>query len=142
MLNNMHFLPELEGNERSYIRDLIEGLSPEQAQQFASAYREKRKDPQTVLLATVVGLFAIPGFQRFWLGQSGMGFLYLFTGGLVFIGTIWDLVTHKKLAFACNQGVARRIARNVESIGGISKTGNSSREFSGTHSPLNPGVLI
>ena len=45
MSENMHYLPELEGTERSFVQNLIDEMSPEQAQQFASAYRERRKDP-------------------------------------------------------------------------------------------------
>ncbi len=108
-----HYLPELEETERLYIQDLTERMSHEQAQLFATAYRGKRKDPHTVLLTTIVGLIAIPGLQRFWLGQIGMGFLYLFTWGLLLVGTIADLVRYKKLAFTYNQGVARQIVANL-----------------------------
>src|SRR5688572_32834365 len=104
-----HYLPELEETERLYIEDLTERMSHEQAQLFAGAYRQRRKDPHTVLLTAILGLVAIPGFQRFWLGQVGMGFLYLFTWGLLLIGTISDLVRYKSLAFAYNQRVAREI---------------------------------
>ena len=109
-----HYLPELEETERLYIEDLIEGMSHEQAQLFAGAYRERRKDPHTVLLTAIVGLVAIPGLQRFWLGQLGMGFLYLFTWGLLLVGTISDLVRYKKLAFTYNQTVARQIVANIQ----------------------------
>lgn len=127
MSHNMHFLPELEGRERCFIQGLIERMTTDQAQQFASAYRGKRKDPHTVLLTTIVGLVAIPGFQRFWLGQIGMGFLYLFTLGLFVVGTIVDLANYKKLAFTHNQRVAGQIAANIMSVdaSGSSKTGNS-----------------
>lgn len=109
-----HYLPELEETERSYIEDLVEGMSREQAQTFASAYRQRRKDPHTVLLASIVGLVAIPGLERFWLGQVGMGFLYLFTWGLLLVGTISDLVRYKKLAFTYNQRIARQIVANIQ----------------------------
>jgi len=108
-----HYLPELEETERFYIQDLIEEMSHEQAQLFATAYRGKRKDPHTVLLAAIVGLVCFPGLQRFWLGQIGMGFLFLFTWGLVLVGSIADLVRYKKLAFDYNRGVAQRIASNL-----------------------------
>jgi TM2 domain-containing membrane protein YozV len=140
MSRNIHFLPELEGTERCFIQDQIEGMSMEQAQQFASAYRGKRKDPHTVLLTTIVGLVAIPGLQRFWLGQIGMGFLYLFTLGFFEVGTIVDLVNYKKLAFTHNQGVAEQIATNImsaEAYGG-SRTGTSSDEYCRGTSRLNP----
>ena len=35
-----HYLPELDETEKLYIEDLVEGLSREQAQLFASAYRQ------------------------------------------------------------------------------------------------------
>ena len=113
-----HYLPELEETERLFIQDLIEEVSHEQAQLFATAYRGKRKDPHTVLLTAIVGLVAIPGLQRFWLGQIGMGFLYLFTWGLLLVGSIADLVRYKKLAFDYNQRVARQIAANLPLRGG------------------------
>ncbi|MCU1267215.1 MAG: rane protein [Acidobacteria bacterium] len=140
MSRNMHFLPELEGAERCFIQDLIEGMSTEQAQLFASAYRGKRKDPHTVLLTTIVGLVAIPGLQRFWLGQIGMGFLYLFTLGLFVVGTIVDLANYKKLAFTHNQRVAQQIATNIMSVkaSGGSKTGTSSEEYRRGSSHLSP----
>lgn len=61
----------------------------------------------------IVGLIAIPGLQRFWLGQIGMGFLYLFTWGLLLLGSIADLIRYKKFALSYNQGVARQIAANL-----------------------------
>ena len=108
-----HYLPELEETESLYIQDLIDKMSHGQAQLFAAAYREKRKDPHTVLLTAIVGLVAIPGLQRFWLGQIKMGFLYLFTWGLVLVGSITDLVRYKKLAFDYNRRVALQIAANL-----------------------------
>ena len=113
-----HYLPELDAIEKFYIEDLVGDLSWEEAQQFATAYRQRRKDPHTVLLTAIVGLVAIPGLQRFWLGQVGMGFLYLFTWGLMLVGTISDLVRYKKLAFLYNQEIARQIVANIHNIDG------------------------
>ena len=109
-----HYLPELQAAEQSFIQDLMDPMSHHQAQLFASAYRHRRKDPHTVLLTAIVGLVAIPGLQRFWLGQVGMGFLYLFTWGLILIGTIHDLVRYKDLALSYNQRVAREVTANIQ----------------------------
>ena len=109
-----HYLPELQEPERTYIQSLIGRMSHEQLQVFASAYRQRRKDPHTVLLTAIIGLVAIPGLQRFWLGQIGVGFLYLFTWGLLLIGSISDLVRYKTLALLYNQRVAREIATNMQ----------------------------
>jgi TM2 domain-containing membrane protein YozV len=111
-----HYLPELDETEKHYIQDLVDGLSREQAQRFASAYRQRRKDPHTVLLTAIVGLVAIPGLQRFWLGQVGMGFFYLFTWGFLLVGSIADLVRYRRLAFNYNQGVARQIVANIQGL--------------------------
>ena len=109
-----HYLPELDETEKLYIEDLVQGLSREQAQLFAGAYRQRRKDPHTVLLTAIVGLVAFPGFQRFWLGQVGIGFLYLFTWGFLQVGGIADLVCYKTLTFHYNQEIARQIVANLQ----------------------------
>ena len=72
-------------------------MSRDQAHLFTNEYRRKRKNPETVLLAAIVGLVGCPGFQRFWLGETGMGFLFLLTGGVFLMGTIIDLATYKTL---------------------------------------------
>lgn len=51
------YLPEIEGDEALYIEKLILGLSDEQAEKFASVYRTRRKDPQTILITCLLGFF-------------------------------------------------------------------------------------
>lgn len=126
-----HYLPELEKTERDHLQDLVENMSHEQVQLFASAYREKRKDPHIVLLTAIVGLVAIPGLQRFWLGQIGMGFLFLFTWGLLLAGSITDLARYKKLAFTYNQRAAQEIASNLELRDGCAKYQDAKTELIG-----------
>jgi len=109
-----HYMPELQEPERTYLQSLVGRMSHEQIQIFASAYRQRRKDPHTVLLTAIIGLVAIPGLQRFWLGQIGVGFLLLFTWGLLLIGSISDLVSYKTLALLYNQRVAREIATTMQ----------------------------
>ncbi|MFP4565934.1 MAG: TM2 domain-containing protein [Spirochaetaceae bacterium] len=38
-------------------------------------------------------LFGVAGLHRFYIGKIGTGFLYLFTGGLLGLGTLYDAVT-------------------------------------------------
>jgi TM2 domain-containing membrane protein YozV len=109
-----HYLPELDEPERSFIVNLTARMSEADVQQFAIAYRTRRKDPQTVLLMAAIGIAGIPGLHRFALGEVGIGLLYLFTGGLMLIGTIIDIVKHRELAFNYNRQVAKRIASNLE----------------------------
>lgn len=108
-----HYLPELDEPERSFIEQLTTGMSSENMPQFAAAYRQLRKDPQTLRLMAIVGIVAIPGLHRFWVGQIGIGFLYLVTWGLLLFGTITDIVKYRELAFRYNQRAARRIAINL-----------------------------
>jgi TM2 domain-containing membrane protein YozV len=109
-----YYLPELDEPEQSFIAQLTARMSDRNVQQFAIAYRTRRKDPQTVLLLAAIGMVSIPGLHRFALGEVGIGLLYLFTGGLLLIGTIVDMVKHKELAFSYNRQVARRIASNLQ----------------------------
>ena len=110
-----HYMPELQEPETTYLQSLVGRMTHDQIQVFASAYRQRRKDPHTVLLTAIIGLVAIPGLQRFWLGQIGLGFLLLFTWGLLLIGSISDLVRYKTLALMYNQRVAQEIATNMQS---------------------------
>jgi TM2 domain-containing membrane protein YozV len=108
-----HYLPELDEPERSLIERLTAEMSHENIQQFAIAYRQVRKDPQTLRLMAIIGIVAIPGLHRFWVGQMGIGLLYLLTYGLLLIGTVSDVVKYKELALNYNRQIAHRIADNL-----------------------------
>jgi len=118
MANVFQLMPGLEGEEMAYIQELIKDMSDEKAQQFAMSYMSRRKDPTNILIFTLLGFIIIAGVQRFVLGQIGMGLLYLFTFGLCWIGTIIDLVNHKKLAFEYNSTQAQQIAELMRNITG------------------------
>jgi TM2 domain-containing membrane protein YozV len=92
--------------ELSLLQQATAGLTDEQKKNFFMIYSGKRKSPQDMLIFCLLGLFLIPGLQRFIVGQIGMGILYLFTIGLCFIGSIIDLVNHKTLAYEYNQKMA------------------------------------
>ena len=96
-------MPELQGDEMMYIAGLLKNTDDETARRFSTIYRARRKDPQTVLLMSLLGFIAIAGVHRFYLEQIGMGLLYLFTGGICLIGTIIDVVNYKGLTFEYNQ---------------------------------------
>lgn len=108
------YLPELEGDEALYVSKLMQSMDEDIASRFASVYRARRKDPQTILLTSVIGFFGVAGVQRFIIGQVGMGILYLLTGGLCVIGTIVDMINHKNLAFEYNREVAQEVASLVK----------------------------
>lgn len=114
MANVMDLMPELMGDEQMFVSGIIKDMDDKSAQQFANVYRIRRKDPQTVLLLTLVGFLGFAGIQRFILDQIGMGILYLLTGGLCFIGTIIDLVNYRKLAFDYNRMQAHQVATMIK----------------------------
>ena len=95
-------LPGISPEEYSYLQSATTGFSEQQLRGFLMIYGSKRKNPDDMLLYCILGFF-IWGLPRFLLNQVGMGILYFFTGGLCCIGTIIDLVNHKRLAFEYNQ---------------------------------------
>jgi len=110
MAKIVEIMPELAGEEMVYVQNLIKDWDDEKARSFASVYRTRRKDPQTILILTIIGLLGIAGVQRFVTDQIGMGLLYFFTLGLCYIGTIVDLVNYQKLSFEYNQKAANEVA--------------------------------
>ena len=116
MANVYQYLPELEGEEMMFIQTIVKDFSDTQAQQFSYIYRARRRDPQIILLTTLLGFVVLAGVQRFLVGQIGMGILYLLTGGLCVIGTVVDLINYKSLAFQYNHGVALQVAQIVHTM--------------------------
>lgn len=109
MAKAMDLLPEIKGDELFYIQSILDTFTPEEASRFANIYRSRRKNPQDILIFAIIGLFIVPGLQRFLLNQIGMGILYFFTIGLCFIGSILDLVNYERLTFEYNQRAADEI---------------------------------
>lgn len=107
MANVIDYLPEIEGDEAAYISKVMESMDETDADRFARIYRARRKDPETILLTSLVGFLGVGGIHRFIIGQLGMGLLYIFTVGLCFVGTIVDVINYKNLAFEYNRNVAR-----------------------------------
>jgi len=58
MPNILQLLPEIESEELTLIQELAKNFDDAQAQQFASMYRTKRRDSQTVMLLTLIGFVA------------------------------------------------------------------------------------
>jgi len=109
MANILHLMPDLEPDEMSYIQTLVKEMPEQEAQQFVNIYRARRKEPQMVLITTLVGFIGLAGLHRFILGQIGMGLLYFFTGGLCLVGTIIDVINYKRLAFEYNVKEAQQV---------------------------------
>lgn len=104
--NQLMMLPNLETEEMMFLESITKDLTEEQQKNFLMLYGTKRKDPQTIMIVTILGFIIVAGIQRFMLNQIGMGILYLFTAGLCFIGTIIDLVNYKSMALTYNKQMA------------------------------------
>ena len=109
----LQHIPEAQGEEHMLLERIVDQMDDNQLRQFASVYRSRRRDPQNVMVFSVVGLLLVPGLQRFYLGQIGWGILYLFTAGLCLIGSIIDLVNYKSMAFEYNEKIATEVAQMV-----------------------------
>lgn len=103
-------------DEYLYLEQVMKNMNPEQARSFVAYYSGRRKDPQDILLFTLLGFLIIAGVQRFVLGQIGMGLLYFFTGGLCLIGTIVDLINYKSLTLDYNQKMAYECAQMIHTL--------------------------
>jgi TM2 domain-containing membrane protein YozV len=110
-------LPELDMQEMNYVQSIVKNFDEQQLVNFASIYRSRRRDPQIILLTALLGFVGIAGVHRFLMEQVGMGILYVFTGGLCFIGTIVDLVNYRQLAFDYNIKIANEVSGMIARAG-------------------------
>ncbi|CAM4229189.1 hypothetical protein EWU23_10230 [Cytophagaceae bacterium 50C-KIRBA] len=102
---NPRFLPlisQLEIEEMIAVKQKLQGLSDSQQEQFLGIYLARRRDTLLILLCTLMGFAGFAGIQRFVTNRIGLGLLYFFTGGLLLIGTIVDLIKYKKIALKYN----------------------------------------
>lgn len=63
----------------------------------------------------VIGGFGALGFHRFYLGKVPTGFLWLFSGGLFYVGAIYDFVTLPGQVREANIRDGYRAALNMDS---------------------------
>ncbi|GAC1305672.1 MAG: hypothetical protein NVSMB24_14900 [Mucilaginibacter sp.] len=92
--------------EYSFLHHASAGLSHNQMQTFMLVYNDRRKNPNDILLATLMGFLGLAGIQRFMTGQIILGLLYFFTGGVLGIGTVIDLFTYKSITNDYNRHLA------------------------------------
>ena len=113
MAEIFNFIPEAQGQEMMFLQEITKDYDERALTSFVSLYRSRRRDPQMIMLVTILGFVVVAGIQRFMVGQIGMGLLYLFTGGLCLIGTIIDLINYQDLAFEYNRKMALESAAMV-----------------------------
>lgn len=98
----LKYLYDISPEELLTINSRIKQYSSDEITQFCILYRSKRRDPQMILVLTLLGLFGVAGIHRFILGHIGLGILYFLTVGLCWIGTIVDAVNYKQLSLEYN----------------------------------------
>ncbi|BAU56299.1 TM2 domain-containing protein [Mucilaginibacter gotjawali] len=92
--------------EYSFLHHASAGLSQNQMQTFMLVYNSRRKNPNDILLATLLGFLGLAGMQRFMTRNYMLGGLYLLTFGFFGIGTLIDLITYKSIANDYNRHLA------------------------------------
>ncbi|WP_295653314.1 NINE protein [uncultured Mucilaginibacter sp.] len=105
MFENPNFaFPGATYEEIAFLRQAVTGLTESQMSAFQLYYSSKRKSESDMLMYCIIGFATfLHGFQRFMIGQIGMGLLFFFTLGFCFIGSIVDLANHKTLALEYNK---------------------------------------
>ena len=122
----LRHLPELDGDEQVEVARLLNDMSDAQAGHFARIYRSRRREPVHILLLAAVGFIGAAGLQRLYLEEFALGLVYLFTGGLCLIGTIYDVIKYKDLALRYNRDVALGTAETVRQVyDGASESGDA-----------------
>lgn len=106
-------LPDLQPDELILIQNFTKDMSESQMQQFYTFLRTKRKEKKDLMILTIIGFFGVAGIQRFVVGETGMGILYLVTIGFCGIGTIIDLVNVDKMLSRFNQKQVMETANMV-----------------------------
>jgi TM2 domain-containing membrane protein YozV len=92
-----------------YVKSLLKDADEDTMQRFATIYRVRRKQPQTILLLALIGFLGIAGVHRFYVEEIGLGLIYLLTAGICGIGTIIDVVTYRRIALEYNQKQAYEV---------------------------------
>ena len=116
MAEIFNFVPEAQGQELVFLQEVTREYTEKELTTFVGLYRARRRDPQMILLVTILGFVVVAGIQRFLVGQIGMGLLYLFTGGLCLIGTIIDLINYQDLSFEYNRKMALESAAMISTM--------------------------
>ena len=112
----LHRLPELGGDEQIEVARLLNDMSDEQTEHFARIHRSRRRKPAHILILAVVGFIGAAGLQRFCVEEFALGLIYLFTGGLCLVGTLYDVVKYEEIAVRYNRDVALEVAETVRAV--------------------------
>jgi TM2 domain-containing membrane protein YozV len=84
-------------------------LSENERIQLDMDIRSQRRETGTLAAVACLGFVGLAGVHRFMLGKVGTVLLWLFTGGLCFIGTIIDLINMGKMVNEYNYDAEYRV---------------------------------
>ncbi len=111
-LNNL--LPNLQAEERLFVKEITADLSCEELEDFAVLYSQERKSYSAMLILSLFGFLGLAGLQRFYVKQYFLGVIYLITIGFGYVGTIYDTVTYKRRTNQYNYKVALKCKKIAE----------------------------
>lgn len=114
MENAFYNINSITPTEMVNLKNITAGLSDDKIKSFVEVYTSKRRSADLLLLTACIGFIGFAGLQRFLVGQIGMGILFFFTGGLCAIGTILDIINHKKLADEYNAKMANETLQIIQ----------------------------
>ncbi|WP_345243364.1 TM2 domain-containing protein [Nibrella saemangeumensis] len=103
MTQDFLMIPGLQPEEMMMLQGATKDMTENQQRQLVMLYQSKRRDPTLTLILALLGFVGVAGVHRFVLGHIWMGLLYFFTGGLLLIGTIVDLINHKRITNKYNR---------------------------------------
>jgi TM2 domain-containing membrane protein YozV len=92
----------------------IKDMKKEKRDLFLYTYESRKKSTSTATILTLIGCIGLAGLQRFYLGQTGIGLLYILTGGLIGLGTIYDLIKIKDLVNEANKKIAFSVLKEID----------------------------
>ena len=96
----------------------------------------------TAYLLWLPSIFGVAGLQRLYLGKVGTGLLYLITGGLMGLGTLYDAITLPNQVQEANYRIGVRYDGTRRVTGSDSATDMLNRLMSGTESVSVEHVIL
>ena len=102
-----NYIHDIEEREMDFLNQILPQMTDEDFHQFMTVYAMRRKKANEILLLSLIGFLGIAGIHRFYLNQVGLGLLFLLTIGFCWIGTIVDIINHRKLTSDANILIAQ-----------------------------------
>ncbi len=88
---------------------------------FLVQFNSRSKSESTAFILNALGCIGVAGIQRIYLGQTGIGILYLLTLGILFIGTLIDFFKIGGIVASKNFEIANEIVAELDMIKSSSK---------------------